>query len=218
MYGLVGRKIGMTQIFNAQGQIIPVTVIQIHENRIVQIKNMQNDKYSAIQITTGIKNSKNINKSIIGHFKKANISLGRGLWEFRINKNHDLHVGQKFSIENLNKTKKVDITGISKGKGFSGTMKRWNFSGQDASHGNSLSHRAPGSIGQNQTPGKVFKGKKMSGQLGCNKITIQNIVIIKIDVKNELLLVRGSVPGFNKSDLIIKPAVKYFSNDHDIKL
>lgn len=215
MYGLVGRKIGMTQTFSAQGQMIPVTVIQINENRIVQIKNIKNDRYSAIQITTGTKNPKNINKSIIGHFKKSNISLGRGLWEFRIDANHNLYVGQAFSIEILNKIKRVDITGISKGKGFSGTMKRWNFSGQDASHGNSLSHRAPGSIGQNQTPGKVFKGKKMSGQLGCNRVTIQNLIIIKIDLKNELLLVRGSVPGCNKSDLIIKPAIKYFSNNHD---
>ncbi|BAC24689.1 rplC [Wigglesworthia glossinidia endosymbiont of Glossina brevipalpis] len=212
MQGLIGRKIGMTRTFNSDGSSIPVTVIKISDNKIVQIKKIEKDGYSSIQVTTGVKKFSRENKSIIGHFKKNKVELGRGLWEFKVDKNSKFYVGQVLSINTFININKVNITGISKGKGFSGTMKRWNFHGQDASHGNSLSHRAPGSIGQNQTPGKVFKGKKMSGHLGYNKNTVKNLFVVKIDLEHELLLIKGSVPGSKGSDLIIKPVVKYFSD------
>ncbi|XRY30752.1 MAG: 50S ribosomal protein L3 [Buchnera aphidicola (Tetraneura akinire)] len=209
MFGLVGKKIGMTRIFTEEGRSIPVTVIEILENRITQIKNFKKDKYNAIQVTTGTIKTNRLKKSIAGHYKKSNVIPGRGLWEFRIkNDCNDFFLGKTINLNDLKKIKIVDVTGISKGKGFSGTIKRWNFRSQDSSHGNSLSHRVPGSIGQNQTPGKVFKGKKMSGQLGNCRITIQNIKIIKIDFVNHLLLVKGSVPGYSGNNLIVKPSIK----------
>ncbi|XRX42873.1 MAG: 50S ribosomal protein L3 [Buchnera aphidicola (Eriosoma harunire)] len=208
MVGLVGKKIGMTRIFTSEGSSIPVTVIHIENNVVTQIKTMHSDKYYAIQVTTGVKKVHRLIKSEIGHFMKSSISPGRGLWEFRTKENDKFFVGQLIDLNIFVDLKMVDVTGISKGKGFSGTVKRWNFSMQDATHGNSLSHRAPGSIGQNQTPGKVFKGKKMSGQLGNHKVTVQNLKIIRIDIKQNILLVKGGVPGSTGSNLIIKPAVK----------
>ncbi|SBT82111.1 50S ribosomal protein L3 [secondary endosymbiont of Trabutina mannipara] len=207
MKGLIGRKVGMTRLFT-EGISIPITVIEIKENSVIQIKNFKNDGYNAIQITSGIKNKKRINKSEAGHFAKSGVEVGCGLWEFKINNIEEMTVGQNISVEIFSTIKKVDITGISKGKGFAGTVKRWNFHTQDSTHGNSLSHRAPGSIGQNQTPGKVFKGKKMSGQLGNKKVTIQNLDIIRIDIQRNLLLVKGAVPGAISNHLIIKPAIK----------
>ncbi|CAL4325772.1 50S ribosomal protein L3 [Buchnera aphidicola (Protaphis terricola)] len=208
MMGLIGKKLGMTRIFTKEGSSIPITIIEFKENRITQIKNIQTDGYYAIQITTGIKKLNKLKKPQAGHFLKAGVVPGYGLWEFKIDKNKNFQLGQNIEINIFNNIKKVDITGISKGKGFSGTVKRWNFRTQDATHGNSLSHRAPGSIGQNQTPGRVFKGKKMAGQLGNKRITIQNLNIMRIDNKRNLLLVKGSVPGSRGSNLIVKPAIK----------
>ncbi|AEO08856.1 50S ribosomal protein L3 [Buchnera aphidicola str. Ak (Acyrthosiphon kondoi)] len=208
MIGLVGKKIGMTRIFNDEGSSIPVTVIELKENRITQVKNINTDLYCAIQVTTGVKKSNRLNKPKAGHFLKSGVIPGRGLWEFRTDKNTIFKVGQSITINIFNNVKKVDITGISKGKGFCGTVKRWNFHTQDATHGNSLSHRVPGSIGQNQTPGRVFKGKKMAGQLGNNRVTVQSLNIVHIDERKNLLLVKGAVPGATGSDLIVKPAIK----------
>ncbi|BAB13217.1 50S ribosomal protein L3 [Buchnera aphidicola str. APS (Acyrthosiphon pisum)] len=208
MIGLVGKKIGMTRIFTEEGTSIPVTVIELKENRITQVKNINTDLYCAIQVTTGIKKSNRLNKPQSGHFLKSGVTPGRGLWEFRTDKNNNFKIGQSITINIFNNVKKVDITGISKGKGFSGTVKRWNFHTQDATHGNSLSHRVPGSIGQNQTPGRVFKGKKMAGQLGNTRVTVQSLNIVRIDEHRNLLLVKGAVPGATGSDLIVKPAIK----------
>ncbi|WP_343189902.1 50S ribosomal protein L3 [Buchnera aphidicola] len=208
MVGLVGRKIGSSMIFSKNGNLIPVTIIEITKNRIVQVKNLKNDKYCAIQITTGKININKINKPESGHFIKHNVSAGRGLWEFRVKNNNNFFSGQSLKINFFKNIKKVDITGLSKGKGFSGTIKRWNFKSQDNSHGNSLSHRAPGSIGQNQTPGRVFKGKKMAGHLGNKKVTIQNLTIVFLDEKDNFLFVKGTVPGCSNGNLIIKPSVK----------
>ncbi|WP_348769405.1 50S ribosomal protein L3 [Buchnera aphidicola] len=208
MIGLIGKKLGMTRIFTKEGYSIPVTVIEFQENRITQIKNIKNDGYFAIQTTTGIKKLNKLKKPQSGHFLKAGVIPGRGLWEFKINSNEYFKLGQIIKVNIFNNVKKVDITGTSKGKGFSGTVKRWNFRTQDATHGNSLSHRAPGSIGQNQTPGRVFKGKKMAGQLGNKRVTVQNLNIIRIDENRNLLLVKGAVPGPKGSDLIVKPAIK----------
>ncbi|XBC44306.1 MAG: 50S ribosomal protein L3 [Buchnera aphidicola (Schlechtendalia peitan)] len=209
MIGLIGKKIGMTRIFTKEGTSISVTVIEVQENRIVQIRTVNIDKYDAIQVTTGTKKNNKLIKSKIGHFLKSGIRAGRGLWEFRILKNiSDFKVGQSLDLNLFEHLKKVDVVGVSKGKGFCGTIKRWNFHTQDSSHGNSLSHRAPGSIGQNQTPGRVFKGKKMAGHLGNSRVTVQNLDVVKVDLNKNLLLVKGSVPGSKGSDLIIKPAVK----------
>ncbi|UNB92275.1 MAG: 50S ribosomal protein L3 [gamma proteobacterium endosymbiont of Trioza apicalis] len=208
MNGLIGRKLGMTTFFDKNGISIPVTVIEIKFNYVTQIKNIDTHGYCSIQITTGNK-YKNINKAESGHFIKNNIKFGRGLWEFRVKNIENIKIGKIFNVDFFINIKKVDITGFSKGKGFSGTVKRWNFRTQDSTHGNSLSHRAPGSIGQNQTPGRVFKGKKMAGHLGNEKITTQNLNIIHIDSKYNLLIIKGSVPGFNGCDLIVKPSIKY---------
>jgi len=208
MIGLVGKKIGMTRIFTKEGGSIPITVIELQDNRITQIKNIINDRYSAIQVTTGSIKSNKVSKPISGHFSKSGVIPGRGLWEFRVDKNEKFTVGKVININIFSKIKKVDVTGISKGKGFCGTVKRWNFRTQDATHGNSLSHRVPGSIGQNQTPGRVFKGKKMAGHLGSHRVTIQSLSIIEIDEKKNLLLVKGAVPGANGGNLIVKPALK----------
>lgn len=206
--GLVGCKIGMTRFFNKDGVSIPVTMIEIKPHRVTQVKDLKTDGYSAAQVTTGYKKANRINRAISGHFKKSGGDYGRGLWEFHLSENNVVLVGDIITIHILKNIKKVDITGVSKGKGFSGTVKRWNFHMQDASHGNSLSHRAPGSIGQNQTPGKVFKGKKMAGQLGNCRVTIQNLDVINIDIKRNLLLIKGAVPGIIGSNLFIRTSVK----------
>ncbi|VFP87848.1 50S ribosomal protein L3 [Candidatus Erwinia haradaeae] len=208
MIGLVGKKLGMTRIFTEDGVSIPVTVIELEENRVTQIKKIGKDVYNAIQVTTGVKKSNQITKPDAGHFAKSGVAPGRGLWEFSVSNISEFKVGQSINIDIFSDIKKVDVTGLSKGKGFAGTVKRWNFRTQDATHGNSLSHRVPGSIGQNQTPGKVFKGKKMAGQMGNKRVTIQSLRIVRIDYDRNILLVRGSVPGSTGSDLIIKEAVK----------
>ncbi|MEW9824218.1 MAG: 50S ribosomal protein L3 [Candidatus Symbiodolus clandestinus] len=208
MIGLIGRKVGMTRLFTEEGVSIPVTAIEIEANRITQVKTEISDGYSAIQVTTGNKKASHINKPEAGHFAKAGVAAGRGLWEFTFRNNETFSVGQAIGVDRFTDVKKVDVTGVSKGKGFAGTVKRWNFRTQDMSHGNSLSHRAPGSIGQNQTPGRVFKGKKMSGHLGAERVTVQSLEIVRIDAEKNLLLVKGAIPGATGGDLIVRPAVK----------
>ena len=208
MIGLVGRKVGMTRVFTEEGVSIPVTVVEVEANRISQVKTLENDGYAAIQVTTGAKKANRVTKPEAGHFAKAGVEAGRGLWEFRLENGEEFEVGAELNVELFNEIKKVDVTGTSKGKGFQGAVKRWNFSTQDMTHGNSLSHRAPGSIGQNQSPGKVFKGKKMAGQLGNKQVTTQSLEVVRVDVENNLILVKGAVPGATGNDVIVKPAVK----------
>ena len=208
--GLVGLKVGMTRIFTEDGTSIPVTVIEATPNRVTQLRTEETDGYRALQVTAGTKKANRVNKASAGHFAKAGVEAGRGLWEFRLEDNEgaDIEVGSEITVEIFNDTKKIDVTGTSKGKGFAGAIKRWNFSSQRMTHGNSLSHRAPGSIGQNQSPGKVFKGKKMAGQLGNKQVTTQSLEVVRIDVENSLILVKGAVPGATGNDVIVKPAVK----------
>lgn len=208
---LVGRKCGMTRIFTEEGISEPVTVVEVLPNRITQIKTVENDGYQAIQITTGTRKRSRVNKPAAGHYAKAGVEPGIGLWEFRIandEKLGDMAPGTELKVDLFKVGQWVDVTGTSKGKGFAGTIKRHHFAGQDATHGNSLSHRVPGSIGQRQSPGKVFKGKKMSGHLGDARRTIQNQQIIRIDLERNLIMVRGCVPGAPGGDVIISPAVK----------
>ena len=208
--GLVGRKVGMTRVFTEDGVSVPVTVIEVEANRVTQVKSLESDGYVAIQVTTGTKKANRLNKAEAGHFAKAGVDAGRGLWEFRLNESEaaDVAVGAELNVGVFTDVKKVDVTGTSKGKGFAGTVKRWNFRTQDMTHGNSRSHRVPGSIGQNQTPGRVFKGKKMAGHLGNERVTVQCLDVVRVDVERNLLLVKGAVPGATNGDLIVKPAVK----------
>lgn len=187
---------------------IPVTVIEIEANRVTQVKTLENDGYSAIQVTTGSKKANRVTKPEAGHFAKAGVEAGRGKWEFRLESGEEFTVGQEINVDIFADVKKVDVTGTSKGKGFAGGVKRWNFRTQDATHGNSLSHRVLGSIGQNQTPGRVFKGKKMTGHLGDERVTVQSLEVVRVDAERKLLLVKGAVPGATNGDLIVKPAVK----------
>ncbi|EKE67347.1 50S ribosomal protein L3 [Gallaecimonas xiamenensis] len=208
--GLVGKKVGMTRIFTEDGVSIPVTVIQVESNRVTQVKTLESDGYRALQITTGSKKANRVTKPQAGHFAKAGVEAGRGLWEFRLadGEGEGLELGAELSVSLFEDVKKVDVTGTSKGKGFAGAVKRWNFRTQDATHGNSLSHRVHGSIGQNQSPGKVFKGKKMAGHMGDERVTTQNLELVRVDAERGLLLVKGAVPGATGGDLIVKPAVK----------
>lgn len=208
MIGLVGKKVGMTRIFTEDGVSIPVTVIEIEANRVTQVKDLENDGYRAVQVTTGSKKANRVTKPEAGHFAKAGVEAGRGLWEFRLAEGEEFTAGQNISVEIFAEVKKVDVTGTSKGKGFAGTVKRWNFRTQDATHGNSLSHRVPGSIGQNQTPGRVFKGKKMAGHMGAERVTTQNLELVRVDAERNLLLIKGAVPGATNGNVIVKPAVK----------
>ena len=207
--GLVGRKCGMTRVFTEDGASIPVTVIEATPNRITQIKSEETDGYSAIQVTAGSRKASRVSKSQAGHFAKAGVEAGRGQWEFRSTSSDEVfEVGAALTVERFEQGQKVDVTGTSKGKGFQGGVKRWNFSMQDATNGNSISHRAPGSIGQNQTPGRVFKGKKMSGHMGAEQVTTQNLEIIRVDTERNLLLVKGAVPGAPGGDVVVRPATK----------
>jgi large subunit ribosomal protein L3 len=208
--GLVGRKVGMTRIFTEDGVSIPVTVVEVEPNKVTQVKTLETDGYRALQITTGTKKVSRVNKAQAGHFAKAGVEAGRGLWEFRLGaeEGENLEVGAEVKVDIFIDVKKVDVVGRSKGKGFQGGVKRWNFSTQDATHGNSLSHRAPGSIGQNQTPGRVFKGKKMAGHMGDERVTVQSLELVRVDAERNLLLIKGAVPGAVGGNLIVKPAVK----------
>ena len=208
MIGLIGRKVGMTRVFTEEGVSIPVTVVEVEANRVSQVKTLETDGYAAIQVTAGSKKANRVNKAEAGHFAKAGVEAGRGLWEFRLENGEEFAVGAELTVELFNETKKVDVTGTSKGKGFQGAVKRWNFSTQDMTHGNSLSHRAPGSIGQCQTPGRVFKGKKMAGHMGAERVTTQNLEIVRVDAERNLLLIKGAVPGSTGGNVIVKPAVK----------
>lgn len=206
--GLVGRKSGMTRVFNEEGVSVAVTVIEAAPNRITQIKTDDSDGYSAVQVTAGEVKQNRVSKPAAGHYAKANTGAGRGLWEFRAAELDELAVGGELTVEQFEAGQTVDVRGISKGKGFAGGIKRWNFSHQDNTHGNSISHRAPGSIGQCQTPGRVFKGKKMAGHLGAVKVTTQNLEVVRVDADKNLLLVKGAVPGPAGGDVYIRPAVK----------
>lgn len=208
--GIVGRKLGMTRIFTDDGVSICVTVIEAKANRVTQIKNLQKDGYDSIQLTFGNKKVKKLNKSQIGHFAKSGSQAGIGLVEFRIYETDlgKFNLGSNVDISIFDKIRYVDVSGISKGKGFAGCIKRHNFRSQRASHGNSLSHNMPGSIGQCQDPGRVFKGKRMAGHLGNEKVTVQNLEIIKLDKERELLLIKGAVPGSINGRVSIIPSVK----------
>ena len=207
--GIVGRKCGMTRVFTEDGVSIPVTVIEATPNHITQVKSLETDGYSAVQVTTGSKKTSRVSKAQAGEFAKAGVEEGRGLWEFRADGSDEaFEVGSALTVERFQEGQKIDVTGTSKGKGFQGGVKRWNFSMQDATHGNSISHRSNGSIGQNQTPGRVFKGKKMSGQMGNAQVTTQNLEIVRIDAERNLLLIKGAVPGAPGGNIIVRPAVK----------
>ena len=208
--GLVGKKAGMTRIFTEDGVSIPVTVVEVQPNRVAQVKTTETDGYNAIQITTGARKASRVNKAAAGHYAKAGVEAGRGLWEFRLEGSEDsaYELGSELTVSLFEAGQKVDVTGKTIGKGFAGGVKRHNFSMQDATHGNSLSHRAPGSIGQCQTPGRVFKGKKMAGHMGDKQRTIQMLELVRVDAERGLLLIKGSVPGAKGSDVIVRPAVK----------
>ncbi len=209
--GLVGQKCGMTRVFTEEGVSIPVTVVEVLPNRITQMKTPEVDGYHAVQVTYGQRKRSRVTKPAAGHFAKAGVEPGKGLWEFRIedgDKADHLKVGAELKVDQFAVGQYVDVTGTSKGKGFAGTIKRHHFAKQDATHGNSLSHRAPGSIGQRQSPGKVFKGKKMSGHLGNTKRTILSQQIVRIDVDRNLVLIRGAIPGAPGGEVIIRPAIK----------
>jgi len=206
--GVVGKKIGMTRIFTDEGGSIPVTVIEVQPNVIAQVKSQSSDGYDAIQVTTGSRKATRINKASAGHFSKAGINAGRGLWEFRVEGDHEFAVGGEVNADMFSAGQKVDVTGVTLGKGYAGVLKRHHFAGKDASHGNSINHRTPGSIGQCQTPGRVFKGKKMTGHLGNVRRTQQNLEVVRIDEARRLLLVKGAVPGSKGGDVLVRPAVK----------
>ncbi len=207
--GIVGRKAGMTRIFDDAGAAISVTVVQMPPNRVTAVRTVEKDGYSAMQVTAGERRASLLSKAELGHFKATGVEVGRGLWEFRTEgTNDDIEVGDEFGVDRFEVGQKVDVSGITIGKGFAGGVKRHNFAMQDATHGNSVSHRAPGSIGQNQTPGRVFKGKRMAGHMGAVQRTQQNLEVIRVDVERQLLLVSGSVPGSKGGDVVVKPSVK----------
>ncbi|HQV21536.1 MAG: 50S ribosomal protein L3 [Moraxellaceae bacterium] len=208
--GLVGRKCGMTRIFTEAGVSVPVTVIEVDPNRITQIKTLETDGYQAVQVTTGVRRASRVTKAMAGHFAKAEVAAGRGVWEFRVSGDEAAQyaVGASIGLDVFAVGQAVDVTGTSKGKGFQGGVKRWNFRTQDATHGNSVSHRVHGSTGQNQSPGRVFKGKKMAGHLGDERVTVQGLEVISVDVERSVLLVKGAVPGATGYDVIVRPSVK----------
>jgi large subunit ribosomal protein L3 len=208
--GLVGRKVGMTRVFTEDGVSIPVTVVEVQANRVTQVKTLENDGYRALQVTTGVKKASRVNKPQAGHFAKAGVDAGRGLWEFRLNtdEGNDIVVGAELNVDVFTENTKVDVTGTSKGKGFAGVIKRYNFAMQDATHGNSVSHRAPGSIGMCQTPGRVFKGKKMAGHMGAERVTVQRLDVVRVDAENGILLIKGAIPGAINGTVFVNPTVK----------
>lgn len=207
---IIGRKAGMTRVFTEAGESIPVTVIECTPNRVTQVKTVETDGYRAVQVTAGDVKASRVNKAATGHFKKAGVAAGRGLWEIRVSGDElkDAAPGTELKVELFNDVKRVDVTGTSIGKGFAGVQKRWNFGGGRASHGNSLSHRVPGSIGQRQSPGKVWKGKKMAGHMGSDRVTALNLDLVKVDAEKNLLLVKGAVPGHAGADVVVRPTVK----------
>ncbi|MEX2130510.1 MAG: 50S ribosomal protein L3 [Pseudohongiellaceae bacterium] len=208
--GLVGRKSGMTRVFTEEGESVPVTVIEVIPNRVTQVKTVATDGYDAIQVTTGTRKASKVNKAQAGHFAKAGVEAGTGLWEFRTDGQDlgDITTGSELGVSRFEAGQKVDVTGTSKGKGFQGAIKRHHFTMGDATHGNSLNHRKPGSIGQNQTPGRVWKGKKMAGHMGSVQRTGLNLEVVRVDPENNLLLIKGALPGATGSNVIVRPSVK----------
>ena len=208
--GIIGKKAGMTRIFTDDGASISVTVLEVEPNRVTQLRSRDADGYRAFQVTTGERRASRVTKAVAGHYAKAGSEAGRGLWEFRLadGEGDDIEVGKQIGVDIFEAGQKVDIAGTTIGKGFSGGVKRHNFRMQDATHGNSISHRAPGSIGQCQTPGRVFKGKKMAGHMGNVRRTIQNLEVVRVDAERNLLLVKCAVPGARGGDVIVTPAVK----------
>ncbi len=208
--GLIGKKAGMTRVFTDEGASIPVTVVEVDPNRVTQVRTEETDGYRAFQVTTGKRRASRVSKPLAGHYAKAGTEAGRGLWEFRLadGEGDDIEVGKQLSVDLFEAGQKVDVAGTTIGKGFAGGVKRHNFHMQDATHGNSISHRAPGSIGQCQTPGRVFKGKRMAGHMGAVRRTTQNLEVVRVDTERNLLLIKGSVPGAKGGDVIVTPAVK----------
>jgi large subunit ribosomal protein L3 len=208
--GIIGKKVGMSRVFNADGNAVPVTVLEVTPNRVTQVKNGENDGYRAVQVTIGSRRPSRVTKPQAGHYAKANVAAGRGLWEFRLadGEGAELAPGAEIKADIFTAGQMVDVQGTTIGKGFAGVIKRHHFRGGRATHGNSLSHRAPGSIGQRQTPGRVFPGKKMSGHLGNKTRTQQNLEVVRVDVDKNLLLIKGAVPGPRGADVVIRPAVK----------
>ena len=208
--GLVGRKCGMTRVFTEDGASIPVTVIEAQPNRITQVKTVENDGYRALQLTAGQRKASRVSKPQAGHFAQAKVEAGDLIAEFRLADadEAEYETGNEIKVDLFEEGQKVDVIGTSIGKGFAGTVKRHNFRTQDATHGNSLAHRAPGSIGQNQTPGRVFKGKKMSGHMGNARSTVQNLEVVRVDAERNLLLIKGAVPGHKGGRVIVRPAIK----------
>src|SRR3989338_1300256 len=209
--GLVGYKRGMTRLFTPEGVSIPVTVIEVFPNRVTQVKTKEKEGYNAIQVTLGSKRSSRLTKPAVGHFVKSGVEPGLGLWEFSLGQSKpDFTAGSEIKVDLFKVGQKVDISGFTKGKGFQGVIKRHHFSSQDATHGNSLSHRAPGSIGQRQSPGKVFKGKRMAGHLGHAVRTALSQQVVRVDVERNLLLIKGAIPGSTNAYVVIRPAIKVF--------
>ncbi len=208
--GLVGRKCGMTRVFTEDGVSIPVTVIEAQPNRITQVKTIENDGYRALQVTAGSRRASRVVKPAAGHFAAAKVEAGDLMMEFRLDDTDEgeFEKGSELKVDIFEEGQKVDVIGTTIGKGFAGVIKRYNFSMQDATHGNSLAHRAPGSIGQNQTPGRVFKGKKMSGHMGNVRRTVQNLEIVRVDAEKNLLLIKGAVPGHRGGSVVVRPAIK----------
>ncbi len=206
--GLIGRKTGMTRVFTEDGVSIPVTVVEVEPNRVSQVKSVETDGYYAVQLTAGTRRASRVTKSQAGHFAKASVEAGVFTREFTLKEAAELKAGEELTVVLFEAGQRVDVTGTSKGKGFAGAIKRHNFSMQDATHGNSLSHRAPGSIGQCQTPGRVWKGKKMSGHMGAERSTVQSLEIVRVDAERNLLLIKGALPGATGSHVVVQPAVK----------
>lgn len=208
--GVIGKKVGMTRVFTEDGVSVPVTVLHVDSNRVTQLKEQDNDGYRAVQISYGNKKPSRVNKALSGHFAKASVESGEGLCEFRLDaaEEVELALGAQLKADIFEEGQAVQVSGISKGKGFAGTIKRHNFRGQDNSHGNSISHRVPGSTGQCQTPGRVFKGKKMSGHMGNVNVSTKNLTVVKVDAERDLLLIKGAVPGSKGGRVIVKPVAR----------
>ena len=205
--GVVGKKVGMTRVFTEDGASVPVTVLHVDRNRVTQLKQQENDGYSAVQVAYGARKPSRVNKALTGHYAKASVESGEGMCEFRLDSAEDveLELGAELKADLFAEGQKVQVTGISKGKGFAGTIKRHNFRGQDATHGNSISHRVPGSTGMCQTPGRVFKGKKMCGHMGSEQVSTKNLTIVRVDAERDLILIKGAVPGAKGGRVIVKP-------------
>jgi len=206
--GVIGRKAGMTRVFTDEGRSVPVTVIRVEGNRVTQVKSGEREGYDAVQVTTGTRKASRVPRPLAGHYARAGVEPGRALWELRASPEAGVEQGAELGVDQFEAGQRVDVRGTSKGRGFAGSVKRHHFRTQDATHGNSLAHRVPGSIGQAQDPGHVFKGKKMPGHMGNARRTVQNLEIVRVDAERGLLLVKGAVPGASGSDLVVLPSVK----------